>query len=577
MMPSLHDAIRLLSERQEGQRSEPWIAAVSVLVFSEMRLDPAHLSWQGGDVLLYSSRFAPLVQDALALAGGDAKTILPSSVKRCGEVLQAISSSRRLFCLVDAKEASLLDSVTADINPRLCVFSPASPSSPTRWSLRTFSNGAPETLSAMLREWDREGGLPLWIILPDSECPSPSEAADSPALPSLAERMSCLGTETAFSVLAQVNALRAEGRDIISFGLGEPDFNTPAHIKEAAKRALDENHTHYGPSSGNPDLRAAIARYIQRTRHIPVSPDEVVVTPGAKPILFDAIMSLINPGDEVIYPNPGYPIYESVIDWVGAKSVPIPLREESQWNFDVHDLRDRITSKTRMIVLNTPGNPTGTLLGLDALRAIADLALRHNLWVLTDEVYSQIVFGVEFHSVASFPGMKERTILVDGFSKTYAMTGWRLGYGVMNRDLARQVANIETNIDSCTCAFSQVAAISALEGPQDESEAMVRQFQERGRVITELLNHIDGVHCVPPQGAFYVFPNVTGACRKQGFQTANELQHALLHEAGVAVLPRTCFGRRLEGEDQEYIRLSYAASLEQIREGLRRMKEFIER
>lgn len=394
--------------------------------------------------------------------------------------------------------------------------------------------------------------------------------------PQLADRMNVLGTETAFDVLAQVNALKAQGRDILSFGLGEPDFDTPGHIREAAKKAIDEGFTHYGPSNGLPELRDAIAQYIQRTRHIPCSPEEVVLTPGAKPVLFDAMMALINPGDEVIYPNPGYPIYESVIDWIGGKSVPLPLLEEKNWNFTIDDLARLVTPKTKGIVLNSPGNPCGNLLTKELMRDVAQLAADHNLYVFSDEVYSQIIFDQEFYSPASFPGMKDRTIIVDGFSKTYAMTGWRLGYGVMRPDLAKQVAKIETNIDSCTCTFTQIAGFHALTGPQHESEYMTQQFRERGKAITDGLNAIDGVRCLPPGGAFYVFPNVSGACSRLGLANANQLQQALLEQAGVAVLPRTCFGRKNEGENQEYLRLSFATSLENIREGLRRMKQFIE-
>ncbi|MBI1387114.1 MAG: aminotransferase class I/II-fold pyridoxal phosphate-dependent enzyme [bacterium] len=389
--------------------------------------------------------------------------------------------------------------------------------------------------------------------------------------------MKKLGTETAFDVLAQVNQLRAQGRDILSFGLGEPAFDTPVHVKEAARKAIAENETHYVGSAGIPKLRESIAAYIQRTRNIPCDADEIVVTPGAKPVMFDAMMSMINPGDEVIYPNPGYPIYESVIDWIGGVSVPLPLLEERNWNFTIDDLARLITPKTRCIVLNSPGNPCGNVLEANLLRDLADLCKQRNLWVISDEVYSQIIWGGEHHSIASFPGMKERTVIVDGFSKTYAMTGWRLGYGVMNRDLAKQVAKIETNIDSCTCAFTQIAGVHALDGPQHESHYMVEQFEKRAHTIVELLNQIDGVRCTRAGGAFYVFPNVTGACRKLGLKSANDLQRALLHEAGVAVLPRTCFGRKNQGEEQEYLRLSFATSMENIREGIRRMKQFIER
>ena len=420
------------------------------------------------------------------------------------------------------------------------------------------------------------GSKPLWIVSPITGstlfAPQPGTKKVE-----LSNRMSHLGTETAFDVLASVHRLRAQGRDVVSFGLGEPDFNTPVHVKDAAKKALDSNETHYVPSAGIEPLRTAIANYIQRTRRIPVEPREVVVTPGAKPIIFDVMMALINPGDEVLYPNPGYPIYESVIDWIGGKSVPLPLWEDKNWSFSVESLASRITPKTKMIVLNTPGNPTGTILSEETLREIARLAVANDFWVIADEVYSQIIFDEEFLSIASLPGMKERTIIVDGFSKTYAMTGWRLGYGVMPPDLAVQVARIETNIDSCTCTFSQIAAVHALNGPQHESQYMISQFKERAKVIVDGLNAIDGVSCLHAQGAFYVFPNVTGACRRLGMRSANELQQALLNEAGVAVLPRTCFGRKNEGENEEYIRLSFATSMEIIREGLRRMKRFIEK
>jgi len=491
------------------------------------------------------------------------------------ERLHGWAYPRWLYALLDSSDAGFVSRLLDRLDRRITVFCPEPPVDAPEWAVVSAPDLSLERLETLLGRDRISRGKPLWIVAPITgtrlfEPPSPS-------LPPVARRMAVLGTETAFDVLAQVNKLRGEGRDIISFGLGEPDFDTPEHIKTAAKQALDENQTHYGPSAGLPELREAIAQYIQRTRRIACDPDEVVVTPGAKPILFDTMMTLIDPGDEVLYPNPGYPIYELMIDWVGGVSVPLPLREEKNWNFSIDDLVHRITPRTRMIVLNTPGNPTGTLLGESELREIARLAREHNLWILADEIYSQIVFNGEFFSIASLPGMKERTIIVDGFSKTYAMTGWRLGYGVMNKTLARHVAKIETNIDSCACTFTQIAALHALRGPQDESRRMVEQFHARSRVIVEGLNQIEGVHCLPAQGAFYVFANVTGACRRLGLATANDLQRALLEQAGVAVLPRTCFGRKNEGEDQEYIRLSFATSLENIREGLRRMKQFIER
>lgn len=391
----------------------------------------------------------------------------------------------------------------------------------------------------------------------------------------LAARMAQLGTETAFDVLAKVHALRAEGRDIISFGLGEPDFETPDHIKAACKQALDENYTHYGPSQGLPELREAIAEYFTATRNIAVSAENVVVAPGAKPMLFSAMMALVNPGDEVIYPSPGYPIYESVADWIGAKPVPARLTEETEWSYNVDELAALVTPRTRAIVLNSPQNPTGGMLLASDMAAIAKIAMEHDLWVITDEVYSQIVFDYPFASILSVPGMEARTVAIDGFSKTYAMTGWRIGYAVCRADLAKQLSRIETNLHSCTAMMIQRAALAALRSSQEPSREMAAAFRRRATLITDLLNEIPGVRCVKPRGAFYVFPNVTGVCRSMGFASANELCDYLLNEAGVAVLPRTCFGRRLE--DEEYIRLSYATSDENIVEGLRRFRKAVER
>ncbi|NLI00138.1 MAG: pyridoxal phosphate-dependent aminotransferase [Chthonomonadales bacterium] len=391
----------------------------------------------------------------------------------------------------------------------------------------------------------------------------------------LAARMAQLGTETAFDVLAKVHALRAEGRDIISFGLGEPDFETPDHIKAACKQALDENYTHYGPSQGLPELREAIAEYFTATRNIAVSAENVVVAPGAKPMLFSAMMALVNPGDEVIYPSPGYPIYESVADWIGAKPVPARLTEETEWSYNVDELAALVTPRTRAIVLNSPQNPTGGMLLASDMAAIAKIAMDHDLWVITDEVYSQIVFNYPFASILSVPGMEARTVAIDGFSKTYAMTGWRIGYAVCRADLAKQLSRIETNLHSCTAMMIQRAALAALRSSQEPSREMAAAFRRRATLITDLLNEIPGVRCVKPRGAFYVFPNVTGVCRSMGFASANELCDYLLNEAGVAVLPRTCFGRRLE--DEEYIRLSYATSDENIVEGLRRFRKAVER
>ncbi len=392
-----------------------------------------------------------------------------------------------------------------------------------------------------------------------------------------AERMSRLGTETAFEVLAEVNRLVRQGRDIVSFCVGEPDFDTPANVKSAGIKAIEDNYTHYGPSAGLDVLRETIADYMAKTRGVAYSPDEIVVTPGAKPIIFHGILATIDPGDEVLYPNPGFPIYESVINFVGARPVPIPLLEEKGFSLDVEDVRRRIGPRTKMIIINSPQNPTGGMLSRQDLEAIAEMAMENDLWVMADEVYSRIVYDGEFHSIASIPGMKERTIVIDGFSKTYAMTGWRMGWGAMNEALARDVARLETNCESCTASFTQMAGVEALTGPQDATESMVREFAARRDILVRGLNAIEGVTCVRPKGAFYAFPNVTSACERLSMKSAKELQEYLLYDAGVAVLARTSFGRKNEGEDQEYIRLSYATSRENIVEGLRRMKAALER
>lgn len=391
-----------------------------------------------------------------------------------------------------------------------------------------------------------------------------------------ADRMSLLGTETAFEVLAEVKRLEAEGRDIVSFAIGEPDFATPEHIKQAGIDAINRNETHYSPSAGIYPLRRAIAEYIGRTRSIRVEPENVVVAPGAKPIIFYTILACVNPGDEVIYPNPGFPIYESVIQFVGAKPVPAPLLEEKGFRFDIDDLRRKVTDRTRLIIVNSPHNPTGGMLSQSDLEAVAELALEHDLWVLSDEVYSRIVYDGDFFSIASLPDMQERTIILDGFSKTYAMTGWRLGYGVMNKRLAADMATLETNIESCTATFTQWAGVAALEGPQEPSQAMVETFRRRRDLIVKGLNEIEGISCVMPKGAFYVFANVTKACRNLGLPDSKALQQKLLYEGNVAVLARSSFGRKNEEETEEYVRLSYATSEAQIDEGLRRIKAVVE-
>ena len=351
--------------------------------------------------------------------------------------------------------------------------------------------------------------------------------------------------------------------------IGEPDFDTPKNIKEAAVKALNAGYTHYGPSAGIPELRETIAQYISKTRGIKADPDEVVVTPGAKPIMFFSILALVNPGEEVLYPNPGFPIYESVVNFVGAKPVPIPLKEENDFRLDPEYVEEKITKKTKMIILNSPENPTGGVLTRDDLKAIADcVADRDDVFVLSDEIYSRIIYEGTHESIASLSGMKEKTIILDGFSKTYAMTGWRLGYGVMRKDLAQKVAQLQTNSNSCTCTFTQMAGIEALKGSQAEPERMDAEFKKRREVIVSGLNNIKGITCKKPRGAFYVFPNITGTgmdCRK--------LSDHLLYNAGVAVLPGTSFGKYGEG----YLRLSFANSIENIKKALDRISQAVEK
>jgi len=382
----------------------------------------------------------------------------------------------------------------------------------------------------------------------------------------LAERMNRLGTETAFDVLARAKQLEAEGKPVIHLEIGEPDFDTPQHIIDAACDALNSGWTHYGPSAGDPEFRAAIAEHIQQSRGFPVDPDEVVVVPGAKPIIYWAITALVDHGDEVIHPNPGYPIYESMINFCGGKPVPIALREEIEFRLDPEELANLVTDKTRLIILNSPQNPTGGVLTWKDLEAIAEVAIENDLMVMSDEAYEAILYEGEHHSIAAVDGMKERTILLDCFSKSAAMTGWRLGYGVMNRDLAAQIAKLQTNCTSCTTSFVQRAGIAALQGPIEPSLAMVAEFKKRRDVIVDGLNAIPGISCLRPHGAFYVFPNVTGTgidCR--------ELADMILAEASVAVLSGTAFGQYGEG----YLRLSYANSIENINEAVGRIHRLL--
>lgn len=380
-----------------------------------------------------------------------------------------------------------------------------------------------------------------------------------------ATRMSRIGTESAFEVLARAKAMEAQGREIVHLEIGEPDFDTPTHIIEAACRSLQEGATHYTPSAGIPALREAIAAHFTQVRGQQISPSQVVVTPGAKPIMFYAIMALAEKGCEVIYPNPGFPIYESMINFVGAKPVPIPLREEYGFSFDVNEFKDLVTDRTSLIILNSPANPTGGVLSAEDMAAIAEICAARDVPVLADEVYEHILYEGQFASITSHPGMSvsERTIILHGFSKTYAMTGWRLGFGIMPPAIAEQMTLLMVNSNSCTSACTQWAGVAALQGPQDDVAKMVNAFRQRRDVIVEGLNAIPGISCVKPKGAFYVFPNIKGTG-----MSSKEAETFLLQEAGVAGLAGTSFGAYGEG----YLRLSYANSIENIQKALDRIR-----
>jgi len=381
--------------------------------------------------------------------------------------------------------------------------------------------------------------------------------------------MKALETETGFEVMAKAKLLEKQGKDIVHLEIGEPDFDTPKNIKEAATRALNAGYTHYTPSSGLPEVKQVIAEYISKTRKLDVKPEEVVVTPGAKPVMFFSMLSLVSPGDEVMYPNPGFPAYEALIKFVEAKPVPIPLREENEFSFDPEYVKEKITKKTKMIVLNSPENPTGGIIPREDLKVLADcLENRDDVFVLSDEIYSKIVYEGKSESISQFPGMKEKTIILDGFSKTYAMTGWRLGYGVMRKDLAGKMAQLMTNSNSCTNAFVQLAGVEALKGPQTELEKMVAEFRKRREVIVDGLNKIVGITCTKPHGAFYAFPNITGTG-----MNSRKLGDQLLQNAGVAVLPGISFGEYGEG----YLRLSFANSVENIKKALDRIEKSLKK
>jgi aspartate aminotransferase len=380
--------------------------------------------------------------------------------------------------------------------------------------------------------------------------------------------MTRIGIESAFEVLMRARALEAQGKKIIHLEIGQPDFPTPRHIIEAGQRALDEGWTGYGPTPGFPDFRDAIAEYVSRTRGIEVSGKNVVVVPGGKPIMFFSMMAVLEPGDEVIYPNPAFPIYESMINFLGATPVPMPLVESRGFSFDLDTFEQKLSDRTKMVVLNSPANPTGGMIPRGDLERMAALLRDRDVLVLSDEIYSRICYGAEPSSITQFDGMLEKTVILDGFSKTYSMTGWRLGYGVMPLWLVDAVDKLMVNSNSCTASFTQRAGLAALQGPQDAVDAMVAEFRRRRDAIVRGLNEIPGFRCAVPDGAFYVFPNVSGTG-----MSSRELADLLLNDAGVACLSGTAFGAYGDG----YLRFSYAASLENIEEALSRIRAVADR
>ncbi len=380
----------------------------------------------------------------------------------------------------------------------------------------------------------------------------------------LIERMSKIGIESAFEVLVKARALEAQGKSVIHLEIGEPDFPTPKHVVEAGKKALDEGWTKYGPTTGLPDLRQAIANYISTTRQIKVGPENVCVVPGGKPIMYFVIIALVEPGDEVIYPDPGFPIYESMIRFQGGVPVPMPLLEKNNFSLDLNVFKSLLTKKTKLVILNSPANPTGGIIPADDVKQIADLLRERDVMVLSDEIYSRIVYEGVPKSITSFDGMLEKTCILDGFSKTYSMTGWRLGYGVMPLWLADAVSKLMVNSNSCTASFTQKAGVAALTGPQNDVDHMVSEFRKRRDAIVKGLNSIPGFHCLSPAGAFYAFPSVKGT----GI-SSKELADLLLNEAGVACLNGSAFGMHGDG----YIRFSYANSLENILDAIERIRK----
>jgi aspartate aminotransferase len=381
----------------------------------------------------------------------------------------------------------------------------------------------------------------------------------------LAERMANLGTEGAFEVMARAKELEAAGKDIIHLEIGEPDFPTPAHVIDAASQALRDGWTHYGPSAGLPQLREAVAEDAGRRRGIRVDPNEVVITPGAKPIYFFSMLALVEPGDEVLYPNPGFPIYESLIRFLGARPVPYRVRQEAGFDIDPNDVLERIHPNTRLVVFNSPHNPTGGVTSRNAMAVLAKGLEACEAWIFSDEIYNRLIFEGTHVSFGAFPALRDRTIILDGFSKTYAMTGWRLGYGIMRADLAQQITRLMTNSNSCTASFTQIAGVAALGKDQSSVDSMRSEFLRRRQVIVKGLNRVPGFRCVSPHGAFYVFPNIEGT----GWRS-REMAEALLTEAGVACLAGTAFGDWGEG----HLRFSFANSVENIERAMERVGEW---
>ncbi|TXT63231.1 MAG: Aminotransferase [Promethearchaeota archaeon] len=392
-----------------------------------------------------------------------------------------------------------------------------------------------------------------------------------------ANRLDRLGTETAFEVLERIQNFPEERREnVISFAIGEPDFDTPQHIKQAGINAIDGNFTHYSPSAGIPELRESIANFASESKNIRATAENVVVLPSAKFIVDLTILSCTNPGDEIIYPNPGYPIYESLINVHGCQPIAAQLWESKDWNYDINELRNLISEKTRLIIINSPQNPTGSVLNKQNLEALSEIALENDIWILSDEIYSNIVFdNLEYTSIAAHPDIQQRTIILDGFSKFFSMTGWRLGYAIVNEELAEYFTRWATNTISCTATFTQKAGIVAMEEDKSPSISMVNEFERRRNLIHNRLNKINGISALKPKGAFYIFANVSEACKNLGLKDSLEFQEYLLEKADVAVLSRKYFGHKPPEEKDDYIRFSYCVSYDNIVDGMDRIEELL--